>query len=80
MGSKGVEGPTLFDKFENALQDMGIVMEFGDDPSTELNETLESEHYYGQRCEHTTYRYRYLSYHEWNPDHPKETCIIQYYG
>jgi protein SFI1 len=45
MGSKGVEGPTLFDKFENALQDMGIVMEFGDDPSTELNETLESEHY-----------------------------------
>lgn len=45
MGSKGVEGPTLFDKFENALQQMGIVMEFGEDPSTELNETQESEHY-----------------------------------
>ncbi|KAJ5147043.1 5'-3' exoribonuclease 2 [Penicillium atrosanguineum] len=45
MGSKGVEGPTLFDKFENALQQMGIVMDFGEDPSTELNETQESEHY-----------------------------------
>ncbi|KAJ5676821.1 Sfi1 spindle body [Penicillium maclennaniae] len=44
MGSKGVEGATLFDKFENALQRMGIVMEFGEDPSTELNETQESEH------------------------------------
>lgn len=44
MGSKGVEGPSLFDKFENALRQMGIVMEFGEDGSTELNETLVSGH------------------------------------
>jgi len=45
MGSKGVQGASLFNKFENALQQMGIVMEFGEDASTEINETLESDRY-----------------------------------
>lgn len=45
MGTKGVHGPTLFDKFENALQQMGIVIELGEDGSTTANETLENGHY-----------------------------------
>lgn len=45
MGSKGVEGVTLFDKFENALQQMGIVLELGEDGTSDFNETRESEHY-----------------------------------
>jgi protein SFI1 len=39
MGGKEVRGDTLFDKFENALQQMGIVIELGDEGSTNLNET-----------------------------------------
>ncbi|KAJ5247426.1 hypothetical protein N7468_002409 [Penicillium chermesinum] len=42
MGGKGVEGATLFDKFESALQQIGIVVEFGDDGTTGVNETLEN--------------------------------------
>lgn len=46
MGSKGVEGPTLFHKFENALQQMGIVIEMdGDDGSTGFNDTGAQESY-----------------------------------
>lgn len=44
MGSKDVQGPTLFDKFESALQQMGILIEFGEDGSTSLNETTQNEH------------------------------------
>ncbi|KAJ5167114.1 uncharacterized protein N7482_005895 [Penicillium canariense] len=44
MGSKEVQGPSLFDKFESALQQMGILIEFGEDGSTGLNETAENEH------------------------------------
>lgn len=43
MGSKGVEGLTLFDKFENALRQMGIVIELGEDEPTDLNQTRENE-------------------------------------
>ncbi|KAJ5618863.1 RAVE complex protein Rav1 C-terminal [Penicillium lagena] len=39
MGNKGVRGETLYDKFESALQQIGIVLELGDDGSTDLNET-----------------------------------------
>ncbi|KAJ5466116.1 RAVE complex protein Rav1 C-terminal [Penicillium desertorum] len=45
MGSKGVRGETLFDKFENALQQMGIVIEIGEDGSTNLNETHDYDQY-----------------------------------
>ncbi|KAJ5883128.1 uncharacterized protein N7473_010014 [Penicillium subrubescens] len=44
MGSKEVQGPSLFDKFESALQQMGIVIEFGEDGSTGLNEMTQNEH------------------------------------
>jgi protein SFI1 len=43
MGSKEVQGPSLFDKFESALHQMGILIEFGDDGSTGLNETTQKE-------------------------------------
>ncbi|KAJ5091471.1 Sfi1 spindle body [Penicillium alfredii] len=57
MGSKGVRGDTLFDKFENALRQMGIVIEIGDDGSTGLNETHDFEQYtvdatYSQTVDH----------------------------
>ncbi|KAG0158672.1 hypothetical protein PDIDSM_6191 [Penicillium digitatum] len=45
MGSKGVRGDTLFDKFENALQQMGIVIEIGDDGSTNPHETHDYNQY-----------------------------------
>ena len=45
MGSKDVRGETLFDKFENALQQMGIVIEIGEDGSTNLNETHDYDQY-----------------------------------
>lgn len=45
MGSKDVHGETLFDKFENALQQMGIVIEIGEEGSTNLNETHEYDQY-----------------------------------
>ncbi|KAJ5333092.1 hypothetical protein MYU51_005127 [Penicillium brevicompactum] len=45
MGSKGVHGETLYDKFENALQQMGIMIEFGDEGSTNINETQNSGQY-----------------------------------
>lgn len=45
MGNKGVGGQALFDKFENALRRMGIVIELGEDGSTDLNETRESRYY-----------------------------------
>ncbi|KAI2686589.1 hypothetical protein DTO012A7_3370 [Penicillium roqueforti] len=45
MGSKDVRGETLFDKFENALQQMGIVIEIGEDGSTNLNETYDYDQY-----------------------------------
>ncbi|KAJ5753128.1 Sfi1 spindle body [Penicillium odoratum] len=44
MGSKDVQGPTLFEKFENTLQHMGIVIELGDEGSTGFNDTVD----YGQ--------------------------------
>lgn len=40
MGSKDISGDTLFDKFENLLQHMGIVIELGDDDS-------QTQGYYG---------------------------------
>ncbi|KAJ5082384.1 Sfi1 spindle body [Penicillium argentinense] len=57
MGSKDVHGPTLFDKFENALQQLGIVIELGEEGSTGFNETLETGHHsvdsaYSQTGEH----------------------------
>lgn len=42
MGGKGVEGDSLFDKFESALQQMGIVIDIGDEGTTGINETLEN--------------------------------------
>ncbi|KAJ5682555.1 hypothetical protein N7462_005720 [Penicillium macrosclerotiorum] len=46
MGDKDVQGATLFDRFENALRQMGIVIELGEDGSTtDLNETLEHEQF-----------------------------------
>ncbi|KAK5796415.1 hypothetical protein VI817_005700 [Penicillium citrinum] len=46
MGSKDVKGATLFDKFENTLQRMGIVIELGEDLSTTgVNETFETGQY-----------------------------------
>ncbi|RLL96055.1 hypothetical protein CFD26_105467 [Aspergillus turcosus] len=42
MGSKEVVGDSLFEKFENLLRQMGIVIEFGgDDSFTETNDTSE---------------------------------------
>lgn len=40
-----MRGPTLFDKFENTLQQMGIVIELGEDGSTAPTETLENGNY-----------------------------------
>ncbi|KAJ5658720.1 Sfi1 spindle body [Penicillium longicatenatum] len=45
MGSKDVQGHTLFDKFENTLQHMGIVLEIGEEGSTGFNDTVENGHY-----------------------------------
>lgn len=45
MGSKSVQGSTLFDKFENTLQQMGIVIELGEDGSTGINETFDTGQY-----------------------------------
>ncbi|KAJ5917375.1 Sfi1 spindle body [Penicillium verhagenii] len=45
MGSKNIEGLTLFDKFENTLQHMGIVIEMGDEGSTGFNDTVADSHY-----------------------------------
>lgn len=45
MGNKDALGTTLFDRFENTLQRMGIVIELGEDASTGLNETFETGHY-----------------------------------
>ncbi|KAJ5291221.1 RAVE complex protein Rav1 C-terminal [Penicillium angulare] len=46
MGSKGVEGSTLFDKFENALQQLGIEIELPHNKvSTGLNDTAGNESY-----------------------------------
>ncbi|KAJ6032081.1 RAVE complex protein Rav1 C-terminal [Penicillium herquei] len=46
MGGKDVEGSTLFDKFENALQHMGIVIDFGgEEGSTGINDTRANESY-----------------------------------
>ncbi|EYE92323.1 Sfi1 family protein [Aspergillus ruber CBS 135680] len=45
MGSKGIKGDTLFDKFENLLQHMGIVIELGDE--TETNEYYNQSSVYG---------------------------------
>ncbi|KAJ5391833.1 Sfi1 spindle body [Penicillium cosmopolitanum] len=45
MGNKDALGTTLFDKFENTLQRMGIVIELGDDASTGINETFETGQY-----------------------------------
>ncbi|EAW07460.1 Sfi1 family protein [Aspergillus clavatus NRRL 1] len=43
MGSKEVVGGSLFDKFENLLDQMGIVLEVGgDDTRTEENDTYEN--------------------------------------
>lgn len=42
MADKRVRGPSLFDTFENALQQMGIVIELGEDGSTAPTETLEN--------------------------------------
>ncbi|EPS25285.1 hypothetical protein PDE_00218 [Penicillium oxalicum 114-2] len=39
MGSKDVEGTTLFERFESALQQMGILIEFGEDYSTGPKDT-----------------------------------------
>jgi protein SFI1 len=44
MGSKEVVGDSLFEKFENLLRQMGIVIEFGgDDTFTETNDTYEDK-------------------------------------
>ncbi|CAG7981293.1 unnamed protein product [Penicillium salamii] len=51
MGSKGVHGETLFDKFESALQQMGIVIDFGDDGSTDIREARD----HGQHTAEVTY-------------------------
>ncbi|CAG8002460.1 unnamed protein product [Penicillium olsonii] len=45
MGSKAVDGESLFDKFENALQQVGIVIELGDEGSTNINETGDHDQY-----------------------------------
>ncbi|OJJ35112.1 hypothetical protein ASPWEDRAFT_27785 [Aspergillus wentii DTO 134E9] len=41
MGNKDVRGDTLYDKFENVLQQMGIVLDFGDDDDSHGNKTHE---------------------------------------
>lgn len=44
MGSKEVVGNSLFEKFENLLRQMGIVIEFGgDDTFAETNDTYEDK-------------------------------------
>ncbi|KAJ5578356.1 uncharacterized protein N7459_007320 [Penicillium hispanicum] len=50
MGSKGVQGADLFEKFESLLQQMGIVLELRRDDSTGLTETLENEHDFVNRA------------------------------
>lgn len=45
MGSKDVRGETLFDKFENALQQIGIVIELGEEGSTNIHETHDYDQY-----------------------------------
>lgn len=60
MGSKGVQGVTLFDRFENALQEMGIILELGEDGTSDFNETKESEYHvvngtHSQTADHDEY-------------------------
>ncbi|KAJ5901872.1 Sfi1 spindle body [Penicillium taxi] len=45
MGSKDIKGPTLFEKFENALHQMGIVIDLGEDGLTGGNDALENQHH-----------------------------------
>jgi protein SFI1 len=67
MGSKDVHGETLFDKFENALQQMGIVIELGEEGSTNINETQDYGQYtaevtHSQTVGHDHDRHREQSY------------------
>lgn len=47
MGSKDISGDTLFDKFENLLQHMGIVIELDDGTGTETDEYYNRGSVYG---------------------------------
>lgn len=69
MGSKGVHGETLFDKFENALHQMGIMIEFGDEGSTNINETQNSGQYTAEVTQSQTVDYHNDHQHEHEHEH-----------